>query len=551
MSIYAKTVFGDTAQSNPQFGKEQVKNNAGGYVYKLDDWKVLDRFLILGCENNTYYSKASELTIKNAQNVLDLIKKDGHRVVDKVVEISDAGRAAKNNTAIFVLAMVASFGDNFAKGYALSKLDKVARTATHLFQFVEDANKMRGWGRGLRRAVGKWYTEKDASSLIYQLIKYKNREGWTHKDVLAMAHPKPQTREHEYIFKTLFKGFDEAAVLEPYVCMRDMNRYIIGSNFASIVKDDVDVAIDMIKKYNFPREVVPTTMLNNAKIWDALLSMGMPMTAMIRNLGKMSSVGLLTPMSAATKLVCDTLSNAEIIRKARIHPVNVLAAKVVYEAGHGYKGSNSWNVLPTISAALENAFYLAFKNVEPTGLRHFIGLDVSGSMTCPGVAGYEFLTPEMVNAAMVMSLMRSESQYHVMGFGSPGFNSRFNCPGEGIFDVGINAKMALSSVLSKISNINGGGTDCALPMVYALKHKIPVDVFSVWTDNETWAGNIHPDQALRKYRDEMGINAKLIVCASTATDFTIADPKDPGMLDVCGFDSGVPQVIREFSLGNL
>ena len=200
MSIYAKTVFGDTTQSNPQFGKEQVKNNAGGYVYQLDEWKVLDRFLILGCENNTYYSKASELTIKNAQNVLDLIKKDGHRVVDKVVEISDAGRAAKNNTAIFVLAMVASFGNESSKSYALSKLDKVARTATHLFQFVDDANKMRGWGRGLRSAVGKWYTEKDLGSLVYQLIKYKNREGWTHKDVVAMAHAKPKTAEQAYIF---------------------------------------------------------------------------------------------------------------------------------------------------------------------------------------------------------------------------------------------------------------------------------------------------------------------------------------------------------------
>ncbi len=551
MSTYAKTVFGDTAQSNPQFGKEQVKNNAGGYVYKLDDWKVLDRFLILGCENNTYYSKASELTIKNAQNVLDLIKKDGHRVVDKVVEISDAGRAAKNNTVIFVLAMAASFGNNMTKSYALSKLDKVARTATHLFQFVDDTNKMRGWGRGLRRAVGKWYTEKDTNSLIYQLIKYKNREGWTHKDVIAMAHPKPETHAHEYIFKTLFKGFNAAESLEQYVNMTDMDRYIIGANFSAVVEDNVDLAIDMIKKYNFPREVVPTSMLNNAKIWDALLNMGMPMTAMIRNLGKMSSVGLLTPMSAATKLVCDTLSNAEIIRKARIHPVNVLAAKVVYEAGHGYKGSNSWNVLPTISAALENAFYLAFKNVEPTGLRHFIGLDVSGSMSCKGVAGYEFLTPAMVNAAMVMSLMRSESQYHVIGFGSQGYFGNGYRGNSGIFDVGINSKMDLKTVLENISDINAGGTDCALPMVYALKHKIPVDVFSVWTDNETWAGNIHPDQALRKYRDAMGIDAKLVVCASTATDFTIADPKDPGMLDVCGFDSAVPQVIREFSLGNL
>lgn len=547
MSKYANVVFGDTKQSEAQFNKDQVKNNAGGYVYQLDEWKVLDRFLIIGCENNTYYSTKESLTLKNAQNVLDLIKKDGHRVVDKVVEISDAGRAAKNNTAIFVLAMVASFGNESSKSYALSKLDKVARTATHLFQFVDDANKMRGWGRGLRSAVGKWYTEKDLGSLVYQLIKYKNREGWTHKDVVAMAHAKPKTAEQAYIFRTLFKGFDEVESVKASALLPDIDRYVLGSNFASAVGDDVNAAIDLIKRYNFPREVVPTSMLNNAKVWETLLDMGMPMTAMIRNLGKMSSIGLLAPLSAATKTVCDALQNEEVIRKARIHPVNVLAAKAVYEYGRGFRGSNSWDVVPAIVSALEDAFYLSFKNVESTGKRHFIGLDVSGSMTSRGVAGYEFLTPALVNAAMVMPLMRAESQYHIVGFGSQGYYG--GC--DDVFDVGINSKMSLSTVLGRISNINGGGTDCSLPMVYALKHKIPVDVFSVWTDNETWAGNIHPDQALRKYRDEMGIDAKLIVCASTATNFTIADPSDPGMLDVCGFDSGVPQVIREFSLGNL
>ena len=45
----------------------------------------------------------------------------------------------------------------------------------------------------------------------------------------------------------------------------------------------------------------------------------------------------------------------------------------------------------------------------------------------------------------------------------------------------------------------------------------------------------------------MGINAKLVVCGVTATNFTIADPNDPGMLDVVGFDSAVPMLIDQFS----
>lgn len=33
----------------------------------------------------------------------------------------------------------------------------------------------------------------------------------------------------------------------------------------------------------------------------------------------------------------------------------------------------------------------------------------------------------------------------------------------------------------------------------------------------------------------------------TSNKFTIADPNDPGMLDVVGFDTNVPELIRQFA----
>jgi 60 kDa SS-A/Ro ribonucleoprotein len=33
--------------------------------------------------------------------------------------------------------------------------------------------------------------------------------------------------------------------------------------------------------------------------------------------------------------------------------------------------------------------------------------------------------------------------------------------------------------------------------------------------------------------------------------FSIADPDDPGMLDVVGFDTATPQLVSEFSRGSL
>jgi 60 kDa SS-A/Ro ribonucleoprotein len=94
-----------------------------------------------------------------------------------------------------------------------------------------------------------------------------------------------------------------------------------------------------------------------------------------------------------------------------------------------------------------------------------------------------------------------------------------------------------------------GGTDCALPMLWALERGIPADAFVVYTDSETWAGTIHPAQALKAYRDQMGIAAKLIVVGMVSNGFTIADPNDAGMLDVVGFDTATPAVMSDFAVG--
>ena len=118
--------------------------------------------------------------------------------------------------------------------------------------------------------------------------------------------------------------------------------------------------------------------------------------------------------------------------------------------------------------------------------------------------------------------------------------------GSGLTPLSISPRQRLDDVVQSISNLPFGGTDCALPMVEALKHRWEVDAFVVYTDSETWAGDIHPAQALRRYRERMGIAAKLVVVAMTSNGFSIADPDDAGMLDVVGFDTATPQVISDF-----
>lgn len=103
-----------------------------------------------------------------------------------------------------------------------------------------------------------------------------------------------------------------------------------------------------------------TVGLLSLQVWAALLE-NMPMTAMIRNLGKMSAIGLLKPLSSHATVVCKRLKDESLLKKARIHPFNVLLALKTYEAGKGDKGKLSWEVNQTIVQALDDAFYASFK----------------------------------------------------------------------------------------------------------------------------------------------------------------------------------------------
>ena len=77
------------------------------------------------------------------------------------------------------------------------------------------------------------------------------------------------------------------------------------------------------------------------------------------------------------------------------------------------------------------------------------------------------------------------------------------------------------------------------------------DGFVIYTDSETWKGQIHPSQALNQYRCEVNPEARLVVVGMTANEISIADPQDAGMMDVVGFDTAAPGMISQFLKGEL
>lgn len=514
---------GATPQTEPLPG--MVPNNAGGFAYAVDDWNRLDRFLMLGSEGGTYHVGEHALTRDNALAVQRCLAAEGERVVRRTVEISDQGRAPKNDPALFVLAMAAGLGDAATRRAALAALPQVARIGTHLFQFAEYAQGFRGWGRGLRRAVAGWYGSMPLDRLALQVVKYRQRNGWSHRDLLRLSHP-----------VTAAEDQDRRALFD-FVCGRAAGEAGLSPLVAGFrrlaASTDAGTAAELIREFSLPRECVPTSLLNAPEVWNALLA-GMPMTALIRNLGKMTAIGLLQPLSDAARDVAERLGDEAALRRARLHPIAILLALKTYARGRGERGKLSWTPVPAIIDALDRAFDASFRFVEPTGKRLLLGIDVSGSMIGSRCAGSAALNCAEAAAAVAMTVVRTEPHAHVMTFDTVPH------------DVALSPRQRLDDVLDRIRRTGGGGTDLAQPMLYGLQNWIPADVILVLTDSETWAGRRHPVEALSRYRRAINPGCKLVVLAAAANQVSVADPDDPLSLGIAGFDAAVPQIIQDF-----
>lgn len=518
-----------TVPQTQRLNSRQVKNSAGGYVYNVDSWTMFDRFLILGAEGGTYYTSQQKLTLDNAKNVLGCIKADGKRAVLRILEVSARGLAPKQDAGIFALAMCHAFGDEETRRFASSQVENVCRTASTLFQYVEELKDMRSLsGRTVRRALQNWYQDKSVDDLAYQMVKYQNRNNWRHRDLLKIAHPAGKTEaQRDVLYQWAISGEWKSRQSKPQ---------IIEGFEALKHANSVKVAAQVIRAYKIPWEAVPTEFRKSPEIWAAMLESGaLPMTAMIRNLGNMTSCGYLNNTGDGTKEVIRRLEDGGLLKSARIHPMNVLIAGKTYAMGHGFKGGNQWSPVQSIVAALDDCFYESFQYARPTGKKFMLGIDVSGSMTwASSRTANGLLTSAEAAAAMAMYWVRTEETAVAMGFAGQ------------MVDLKINRRDTLGEALRKTSSITGGPTDCSLPMQWALKHRENFDCFMVLTDNETWYGQMHPQEALRQYRDRINPDASQVVAAFVASNRSIADPNDPRSLDVVGFDASVPQIVAAF-----
>ncbi|HEY9868203.1 MAG TPA: TROVE domain-containing protein [Candidatus Obscuribacterales bacterium] len=536
-----------------------VRNTAGGFAFQVDDWKQLERFLVLGTSGGTFYIDERQLTDVNVDAIERCLDADAERAIRTVVDISRQGRALRNDPALYVLALAAArkaerviaprdgreaftvTEPSVASRLALEALPKVARTFTDLSHFVTYVRKpkLRGWGNGFMKGVARWYNDMPVEKLALQVVKYGSRDGVSQRDVYDLSHPARWTKPdavRRAIFDFIVDGRMPSAELASHPALR-----LLAAHGEANKEDatGADVA-RLITTQGLPMEAVPTH-LKSAEVYEAVLSgvltgrKGNTLTWLVRNLGNLGAKGLLSDARPdIVSAVCAVLTDGDALKEARIHPLALLKALLAYRQGHGEKGRGQWPVIGRVVDALDLGFYRSFQYVEPSGKRLMLAVDVSGSMWGQRLTAFPSLSTHEAAAVMALTIANVEPNWSLVTFDTVARPCH------------ISPRQRMDDVVKAMCREQGGGTDLASSIAYARRKRIPVDAFVLLTDYETWAGRSHSHRELELYRREMNIPARVVNIAMTPNSYTVAPPNDPLFLEVVGFDTQVPAVISAF-----
>jgi 60 kDa SS-A/Ro ribonucleoprotein len=510
----------------------QTLNSNEKPVYILDDIERLRRFIFLGSENGSLHINKEILTYQNImclENLLDKCRYDD--ILDVINQCKHI--AFKKNYLIYVLARCCSihldddplFWKKDFRADCFKLVLDVCYIPTNLFLFIQlyehihkNLYNSTGWNSHIKQMVSQWYLSKPSHDLMYHITKYQSRNKWSHRDVLRLAHVKPDNDVINDIFKYITKN--ELDVTKSHL------EYLVAFNQLKN-ETNIDTVVEGIKKFNFVKEHIPTHLLNEQKIWHALLT-NMPITSLLKSLNKLTVLRIFDEYPDALDLVKHKLLNS------RVHPLQLLISIKMYSEGSSMKGGLKWEPNKKILEILNSTFYGSFSKLKSTNKKLLLALDVSSSMSWNTVCGIDCLSAAEVSCAMAMMFDYVEKNVDIMGF-----SSEFR-------KLDVSSKYCLEDNLEHVKDNTFGNTDCSLPFVWASENKKEYDAVIIFTDNETNSNMIQPSTALQMYRTEMKTNTKLIVVALTSNGFSIANPDDPNMMDICGFDSNVYDVISAF-----
>ena len=490
------SVFSSATPRIPAAGM-RTRNEAGGIAYQRSDKEALAQLVVTGTFHDTFYTTGQQ----GLQKVQELLPRVDPEFVAKLA-IYGASRAFMKDTPVFLTAYLAGRNPRLFDAAA----DVVLSNGKAIRNFVQvirsGATGRKSLGTGPKKKVATWIEQASTQQLLNAYIGAKP----SLKDVIALSHPRPDGVEREQLFKFLMgKPVDNPEALPQEV--RDLLRFRATKD-----GDLPDVPFLLLTSEALTEAQWKTLALNCS--WNQLR----------QNLNSFARHGVFTDPKVTEALV----QKIQDPGKTQYFPYQILTTLN--------------NLAPEVPAAFTHELQLLLEESSkfiPKINDLAVIVDSSGSMSAPATGyregGTSKTTCSMVAGLVASCLIRRSEQYRIISFDTSAQEVSLN-PLDSIFT---NAKKLFR---------NGGGTNCAAPLIHLLRRggSLPKNLVMI-SDNESWFHpTTNPGRAWSDYRKAQP-EAKMVcvdVTPTTTTPFPIQN-----VFRIGGFSDEVFNAIDRFFTG--
>jgi 60 kDa SS-A/Ro ribonucleoprotein len=520
-----KALFAPASKSTPA----NMINEAGGRAYAFSPEHALAQYAATGTFNQTYYANESD----QLQKVLELAAKVDPQFVAKAAVYTREKGLMKDMPA-FLTAYLA------AKDVRLlaSVFPRVIDNGKMLRNFVQIVRSgvvgRKSFGSAPKRLARAWFVNRSPEQIFRQSLGSDP----SMKDVIKMVRPSPKlaTGETDAVREALYG-------------------YLIGKDVAH---DKLPKVVQDFESFKKDRGVIPdvpfemlTALDLDTEAWTAI-ARRMSWTQLRMNLNTLLRHGVFRD-AEMVGFVANKLRDAELVRRARVFPFQLLAA---------FKAAKS-DMPSEITMALQQAMEIAIENVPAISGKIYLCPDVSGSMHSPATGFRKGATSAVrcidVAALVAAAFVRRNTSADVLPFS----DDVVKMPRK------LNPLDSVMTNAELLAGLPSGGTACSAPLRLLNEQRAKGDLVIFVSDNQSWADFGRPGDAKKGLASFLGLGSRATVMAEEWDRFrrrnhnaklVLIDIQPYGstqmheradVLNVGGFSDSVFEVVSLFAKGEL
>ncbi len=505
-----RTIFGNSGHAT------DVTNAAGGKAYGFESKHALAQLAATGCYNQTYYASAES----QLEKVKELASKVDPTFLAKVAVYAREKGYMKDAPAFLVAQLSVASPETFAKAFPrVVNNGKMLRNFLQIVRSGEAGRK--SLGSGPKRMIRTWFESRSDADLFRNSIGSNPSVG----DVVALAHPRPGTRERAALY-AYFRGKTTCKFGEETLQVADTLPAVVKAYeaFRASPSDTIPEGI--------PMEMLEGLPLSEA-VWREIAARASWQQTR-QGLNKFARHGVFKD-AGLVRRIAERLRNPDLIKKANAFPYQLLIA---------FKAAGESSEVPgEISLALQDAMEIATDNVPQFEGVTAVFPDVSGSTHSP-VTGHRQGATSSVRVIDVAALVAACVLRKNPGALVLPFNDR-------VVNVRLNPRDSIMTNATKLSQLPQGGTNCAAPLMEINRAGTKVDTAIFVSDNESWVIS-HPGYrgtgTLAEWDKIHKRNTKArLVCIDVTPNTSTQAPDRGDILNVGGFSDSVFEVIKAFA----